>query len=305
MPAHGRLVLPERYQVDREIGRGGMSVVYRAHDRQLRREVAIKVLSEEFSSAVGGERFAREIAVLAKLVHPRIVGLVDSGEANGRLFYVMPFVAGDTLRARLLRERRLSPASASAIAADIAEALAFAHQLGVIHRDIKPENVFAIGDRAMLADFGIARIIGNSEIDAPSYRTTAGVAVGTMAYMSPEQAAADAHIDGRSDLYNLGCVLYELLTGKPPFSARTPLALMAKHFNEAPRPLAEHGLVVPAELEAVVMRLLAKDPDARPARAADVAALLRGTRQPETATGFYPALKPTPPRPSDADRSAR
>jgi len=309
MRAQRRLALPDRYQIDGEVGRGGMAVVYRAHDRELDRIVAIKVLSEEFSSLVGGERFRREIAVMAKLVHPRIVGLVDSGEANGRLYYVMPFMTAETLRGRLTRERRVAPTSASTLGGDIAEALAFAHRLGVIHRDIKPENVFAIGDRAVLADFGIARVMTDSEVDAPSYRTTTGVAVGTMAYMSPEQAAADAVIDGRSDLYGLGCLMYELLTGKPPFSAKTPLALMAKHFTEVPRPLAEHGLAVPVELEAIVMRLLAKDPDARPARAMDVAALLRATQLPDASTGFYPALSPTTPRPapraSDADQSAR
>jgi len=218
-------------------------------------------------------------------------------------------MTAETLRGRLTRERRVAPTSASTLGGDIAEALAFAHRLGVIHRDIKPENVFAIGDRAVLADFGIARVMTDSEVDAPSYRTTTGVAVGTMAYMSPEQAAADAVIDGRSDLYGLGCLMYELLTGKPPFSAKTPLALMAKHFTEVPRPLAEHGLAVPVELEAIVMRLLAKDPDARPARAMDVAALLRATQLPDASTGFYPALSPTTPRPapraSDADQSAR
>ena len=287
-----------------------MAVVYRAHDRQLDRVVAIKVLSEQFSSAVGGERFQREIAVMAKLVHPRIVALVDSGEANGRLYYVMPFITGDTLRIRLTRERRLVPDATCAFGADVAEALTFAHRVGVIHRDIKPENVFAVGDRAVLADFGIARVMNDSEVDVPSYRTTTGVTVGTMAYMSPEQASADAVIDGRSDLYSLGCLLYELLTGKPPFTAKSPLALLAKHFTETPRPLRDHGLVVPAELEAVVMRLLAKDPDARPARAVDVAALLRATRQPDAATGFYPALNPSvprvaPPRAPDRDRPAR
>lgn len=310
MRAHGQPVLPDRFQIDREIARGGMAVVYRARDRQLGRLVAIKVLSDEFSVAVGGERFKREIAVMAKLVHSRIVGLLDSGEANGRLYYVMPFVAGDTLRVRLARERRLSPDSACAFGADIAEALAFAHRHGVIHRDVKPENVFAVGDRAMLADFGIARITRDSEVAGPSYRTTAGVTVGTMAYMSPEQASADNVIDGRSDLYSLGCVMYELLTGSPPFSARTPIALLAKHFTEPPRPLHEHRLLVSADIEAVVMRLLAKEPDARPSRAADVADALRAAAQPSTAAGVFPALNPpssrtTASRTPEADPPAR
>ena len=192
MREHRRPALPDRFQIEGEIGRGGMAVVYRAHDRELGRPVAIKLLSEQFSSAIGGERFRREIAVMAKLVHPRIVTLVDSGQANGRLYYVMPFITGETLRARLTREQRLSPDAVRAFGADIAEALAFAHGMGVIHRDVKPENVFAIGDRAMLADFGIARVMDDSVVDRSSYRTTTGVAVATMAYMSPVQAKGRA-----------------------------------------------------------------------------------------------------------------
>jgi serine/threonine-protein kinase len=300
MHVHGRPILPDRFRIDREIGRGGMAAVYLAQDLQLARPVAIKVLSEDFSRAFGPERFQREIAVLTRLVHPRIVPLIDSGHSKWQLYYVMPFMAGDTLRVRLAREARLAPAVAASLAADIAEALAFAHRFGVIHRDVKPENVFAVGARGMLADFGIARVARDSEIGGPSYRTTAGVAVGTMAYMSPEQASADAVIDGRSDLYSLGCVLYELLTGKPPFTGKTPLAVMTKHFSEAPQPLTEHRVAAPPALEALLMRLLAKDPDRRPARADDVAALLRSTTETGSATGFYPALRRSP----DVDTSA-
>jgi len=305
MHVHGRPVLPDRFRIDREIGRGGMAVVYLAQDYQLGRPVAIKVLSEDFSRAFGPERFQREIAVLERLVHPRIVPLMHSGHSKDQLYYVMPFISGDTLRVRLAREGRLDPGVAALLTADVAEALAFAHQYGVIHRDVKPENVFAVGSRGVLADFGIARVLRNSEISAPSYHTTAGVAVGTMAYMSPEQASADATIDGRSDLYSLGCVLYELLTGKPPFTGKTPLAVMSKHFSETPRPLGEHRVIAPPMLEPILMRMLEKDPERRPARATDVAAMLRSTQEAGSATGFFPALKPPAPRPPDTDSSAR
>jgi tetratricopeptide (TPR) repeat protein len=278
------IALPARFELDREIGRGGMAVVYRAHDNHLGRFVAIKVLSAGLSSSVGVERFQREIALMARLVHPGIVALFDSGESDGRLFYVMPFVAGETLRARLSREQRLTPHEAAALGADVAEALAYAHGMGIVHRDVKPENIFAVGGRAVLADFGIAHIVG----DAPAgggELTTDGTVLGTVSYMSPEQGRGEPGLDGRSDLYALGCVLYELLTGGPPFVGPTPWAILGKHTTEAPRPLGERGVAVPENLEAIVLQLLAKVPDDRPAGAAEVAQLLRAASHASAAPG--------------------
>ncbi len=286
------LSLPPRFELDREIGRGGMAVVYRAHDNHLGRYVAIKVLSGDLSSSVGAERFQREIALMAKLVHPGIVALFDSGVADGRLYYVMPFVAGETLRARLSRERRLTPQEAASLGADVAEALAIAHGTGIVHRDVKPENVFTVAGRAVLADFGIARLIGQG---AGSGRdlTTGGMVLGTLAYMSPEQGLGEPNLDGRSDLYSLGCLLYELLCGEPPFVAATALAVLGKHLSEPPQPLGERGTTAPAELQQIVMQLLEKDPARRPATAADVSRRLRAASQvqpPQTSAALLPVV---------------
>jgi len=283
------VVLPARFELDREIGRGGMAVVYRAHDHHLGRDVAIKVLSADLSSSVGVERFQREIALMARLVHPGIVALFDSGESDGRLFYVMPLVSGETLRARVSREGRLTAADAAAFGADVAEALAYAHGMGIVHRDVKPENIFTMGGRAVLADFGIAHIVGDAY--GGGTLTMDGTVLGTLSYMSPEQARGEAGLDGRSDLYALGCVLYELLTGAPPFVAATPWAILAKHMNEAPRPPRELCAAVPGVLEAVVLQLLAKAPGDRPAGAGEVARMLRAASH---AGGPAAAPPPTP-----------
>jgi serine/threonine-protein kinase len=240
----------------------------------LGRYVAIKVLSTDLSNTVGAERFMREIGLMAKLVHPGIVALFDSGEVGGRLFYVMPLVTGETLRARLVREQRIPPSDAAGLGADIAEALAYAHGIGIVHRDVKPENVFAVGGRAILTDFGIAHMMGDRP-RAGAQLTTAGTIVGTGSYMSPEQASGESEIDGRSDLYSLGCVLYELLTGAPPFVGPSLMGILAKHMTEAPRPPSERGIALSAELEGMLFRLLAKDPADRPSAAADVARVLR------------------------------
>ncbi|HEV8149974.1 MAG TPA: protein kinase, partial [Gemmatimonadales bacterium] len=284
--------LPERFRIEQEIGRGGMAVVYRAHDLHLDRFVAIKVLSENLSHSVGAERFQREIAVMAKLVHPGIVALFDSGESDGRLYYVMPFVAGENLRSRLIREQRMAVEDAVGFGADVAEALAYAHGAGIVHRDVKPENIFTVGGRAVLADFGIAHIAG--EPSGP-HLTSAGMVLGTVAYMSPEQASGEARLDGRSDLYSLGCVLYELLSGATPFSADTPVGMLVKHLTEKPLPVRQRIAGLPAALDEIVMALLAKDPDQRPGTAADVARSLRSARQTATIAAPSPAAK-------DADR---
>jgi len=294
MAAADQIVLPERFRIEQEIGRGGMAVVYRAHDQHLDRFVAIKVLSPDLSHSMGIERFQREIALMAKLVHPGIVALFDSGEAGGRLYYVMPFVAGENLRARLVRERRMPAGEAAVFGADVAEALAYAHGAGIVHRDVKPENIFTVGGRAVLADFGIAHIVGE-RTNEDAGLTWAGTVLGTAAYMSPEQAMAEPGIDGRSDLYSLGCVLYELLTGEPPFTASTPSGVLAKHISEPPRPPREQLPGLSPPLNDIVLALLAKDPADRPATAADVARALRAAAP---VTG--PVTIPAPI--SDADR---
>ena len=271
------IALPERFELDREIGRGGMAVVYRAYDRHLGRFIAIKVLSADLSNTVGAERFQREISLTAKLVHPGIVALFDSGEASGQLYYVMPLVSGETLRARVTRERRVVPQDCAALGADVAEALAYAHGMGIVHRDVKPENIFAVAGRAVLADFGIARMAAEPASDRTeeTMLTSYGLVLGTVSYMSPEQASGEPDIDGRSDLYSLGCVLYELLTGSPPFAGPNPMAILAKHITEPVRSPREGGFTVPRDIEMLLLQLLAKAPEDRPASAADVARVLR------------------------------
>ncbi|HEY0997160.1 MAG TPA: protein kinase, partial [Gemmatimonadaceae bacterium] len=284
------LALPPRFSIEEEIGAGGMAVVYRGHDRHLDRAVAIKVLRAESADSLGLERFQREIGLTARLVHPGIVALFDSGEANGQLYYVMPFVAGDTLRSRLTRNGCLEPRTVATIGADIAEALAYAHGAGIVHRDVKPENVFLVEGRAVVADFGIARVAAH-QVHADD-RTMAGMIVGTAAYMSPEQIEGSADLDGRSDLYSLGCLLYELLAGAPPFRAPSTLALIAKHMTEAPVPLRERGVDVPPAFDAIIMRLLAKAPEERYGSAAELAPLVRAAAS--------PAASPASPRPAVA-----
>lgn len=271
-----------------------MAVVYRAHDRHLDRFVAIKVLSSHLSHSVGADRFQREIAFMAKLVHPGIVALFDSGEAGGRLYYVMPFVAGENLRTRLTRERRMAVADATGFGADVAEALAYAHGAGIVHRDVKPENIFTVSGRAVLADFGIARIVGERS-ESETSLTSAGMVLGTVAYMSPEQAGGEPEIDGRSDLYSLGCVLYELLTGEPPFTADTPMGVLVKHITDPPVPARERNAGLSRTVDDIIMRLLAKDPALRPSTAGEVARSLRSTR--ETIE-----VAAAPGEPTDADR---
>jgi len=271
-----------------------MAVVYRAHDQHLDRFVAIKVLSPDLSHSLGVERFQREIALMAKLVHPGIVALFDSGEIDGRLYYVMPFVAGENLRVRLARERRMSDEDAATLGADIAEALAYAHGAGIVHRDVKPENIFTVGGRALLADFGIAHIAADNT-NSNAGLTSPGIVLGTVAYMSPEQATGESQLDGRSDLYSLGCVLYELVTAVPPFTAETPIGMLAKHITETPRPAYLRNDNVSPALNEVIMSLLAKERAQRPATAGEVARMLRSVR-----TAAHTAA-PLRREPTDAD----
>ncbi len=260
------LGLADRYRVAREIGAGAAATVYLAEDLRHKRNVAIKVLRPELGTTVAGERFLREIEIVAQLLHPHILGIIDSGSAEGLLFYVMPYVEGETLRQCLEREGELPIDEALRILRDVADALAYAHRRGVVHRDIKPENVLLFEQHALVTDFGIARAIvsarqareaGNENLN----RITApGVSLGTPAYMAPEQAAGDSDIDHRADLYALGILAYELLVGAPPFTGPTAQHVIAAHVGRTPEPISRVRRAIPAALERLVMRCLEKRP---------------------------------------------
>ncbi|MGD8727084.1 MAG: protein kinase [Gemmatimonadales bacterium] len=250
--------LADRYTIEREIGSGGMATVYLAEDLKHHRKVAIKVLRADLAATLGPERFLREIEVAAQLQHPHVLPLHDSGEADGFLYYVMPFVDGQSLRDKLAKEGELPIGEAVRILRDVVDALTAAHQHGVVHRDIKPENILLSGRHALVTDFGVAKAV--SEATGREQLTTAGVALGTPAYMAPEQAAADPHLDHRVDLYAVGAVAYELLTGRPVFMGTTPQMVLSAHVTEAPQPVTKHRDTVPVALESVVMRCLEKKP---------------------------------------------
>jgi serine/threonine protein kinase/Tol biopolymer transport system component len=249
--------LSDRYAIERQVGQGGMATVYLARDLRHDRKVALKVLRPELAAVIGADRFLQEIRVTAGLQHPHILPLHDSGEADSFLFYVMPFVDGESLRDRLERERQLPIDDALRIATEAAAALAYAHSRGVIHRDIKPENILIAHGSAVVADFGIARAVtaaGGGRL------TETGLSLGTPQYMSPEQATADRELDGRSDVYALGAVLYEMLTGEPPFTGPTTQSVIAKLLTETPRPVLAGRPTVPAHISAAVHKALARLP---------------------------------------------
>jgi len=262
--------LAERYRIERELGRGGMATVFLAEDLKHRRRVAIKVLDPEVAAAIGPERFLREIETVAKLSHPHILPLHDSGEANGLLFYVMPFVAGESLRDRLTRAQQLPLEEALRLTREVAAALEHAHRQGVVHRDIKPENILLQEGQALVADFGIARAV-----DAAGVKrlTTSAVMLGTPAYMSPEQAAGGA-VDARADLYGLGCVLYELLAGQAPYTGPTAESVIFQHLNAAPPHVTAMRPAVPAGLDRVIVKAMAKSPADRYGSVAEFVAAL-------------------------------
>ena len=257
--------LSDRYEIEVEIGRGGMATVYRARDKRHGSQVAIKVLRQDLVVALGGERFTREVRVTAALQHPHILPLLDSGEASGLPYYVMPFVSGSSLGHRLEREGPLPIPEAMQIVAEIADGLAYAHAKGLIHRDIKPENILLSEGHALIADFGIARVLDTASTEA---LTDSGLALGTAAYMSPEQAAGE-RVDARTDIYALGCVLFELLTGNAPFAATSQRALMARHAVDPVPSVSTVRPDVSMGLEAVIARALAKLPADRYATAAE------------------------------------
>jgi Tol biopolymer transport system component/tRNA A-37 threonylcarbamoyl transferase component Bud32 len=252
--------LADRYHIERELGRGGMATVYLAQDLHQDRLVALKIIHPELAATLGPDRFLREIKLTAKLRHPHILPLFDSGEAAGQLWYTMPYVEGESLRQRLVRGKRLPVEEALRLAGDVLAALAYAHEHGIVHRDIKPENILLEGDEAVLADFGIAQAVSA----AGSERLTkTGVAVGTLAYMSPEQASGQKEIDGRSDLYSLGCVLYESICGEPPFTGPTPQAIITKHLTMPPPMITTADGTVPTTVAQALDKALAKTPDER------------------------------------------
>ena len=274
----GRLqsALAERYRLSREIGAGGMATVYLAEDVRHARRVALKVLRPELAAVIGAERFLAEIKLTANLQHPHILPLFDSGEADGYLFYVMPFVEGETLRDRINREKQLPVAEAVRFATEVASALDYAHRHGVVHRDIKPENILVHDGQALVADFGIALAASKA---GGSRMTETGMSLGTPYYMSPEQAMGEREITGRSDVYALGAVLYEALTGDPPFTGSTAQAIVARVVTESPRPLHAQRHTIPAHVEAAVLTALEKLPADRFATAAEFAEALAGRGQ--------------------------
>jgi len=249
--------LSDQYRIERVLGEGGMATVYLAEDLRHKRQVAIKVLRPELGAAIGAERFLREIETTASLRHPHILPLFDSGEAAGLLYYVMPLVEGESLRDRMQRDRQLTIDDALAIAREVADALGYAHTRGVVHRDIKPENILLEAGHAVVADFGIARAVSVAGGDR---LTNTGLAVGTPLYMSPEQAAADADLDGRSDLYSVGCVLFEMLAGQPPFTGATAHAITRQHMVAAAPRITNVRPAVSNDVAEILARLLAKDP---------------------------------------------
>ena len=296
MPEHDGLAqaLAEHYTIGRQLGRGGFATVFLAQDRRHDRPVALKVLHPEIAASLGSERFKQEIRLAARLQHPHILSVHDSGEANGQLWFTMPFVEGESLRDRLKQERQLPVAEAVRITREVAGALDYAHRHGVVHRDIKPENILISDGHALVADFGIARALESGAI------TQTGMVIGTPAYMSPEQAGGNA-IDARSDVYSLGAVLYEMLVGEAPFSGPTGAAIMARVLTETPRPIRNTRPSTPPALEAVVDRALARVPADRFSSAGEFAAALDmplGDSRLTPHTGLPTAAQPAPARKS-------
>ena len=277
--------LADRYTIVRELGAGGMATVYLAEDLKHERQVAIKVLRPKNAAVIGAERFLSEIKTTAKLQHPHILPLLDSGNADGLLYYVMPVVTGESLRARLMRERQLPIDDVLRIAGEVGDALDAAHAIGIIHRDIKPENILLQGGHALVADFGIALAVQTAGGDR---MTQTGLSLGTPQYMSPEQAMGGAHIDARSDVYALGAVTYEMLTGDPPFAGSSVQAIVAKVLTEKPTAPSRIRDTVSPGMEAAVLKALAKLPADRFASAAEFRRALGAEGGAPSRTVAYP-----------------
>src|SRR5215203_1628145 len=254
------------YAIERELGGGGMSRVFVAFDEALQRRVAVKVMPEHLAASVSVDRFKREILLSAGLQHPHIVGVLSAGEAGGLPFFVMPYVEGESLGACLASKGRLPVRETVSIMKDVARALAYAHERGVVHRDIKPHNILLAAGAATVTDFGVAKAITSARRSGAQggTLTSAGTSLGTPLYLAPEQAAADPDIDHRADIYALGITAYEMLTGQAPFSGLAPRKLLAAHLTEAPAPVLARRPDTPAALAAMVMACLAKEPSDRP-----------------------------------------
>src|SRR5438445_5256106 len=280
--------LAERYRIERELGAGGMATVYLARDLKHDRQVAVKVLRPELGAVLGADRFLAEIRITAGLDHPHILTLIDSGEADGRLYYVLPFIRGESLRDKLVREQQLGLEEALAITRQIAGALDHAHRQGLVHRDIKPENILLQEGEAMLADFGIALAVKEA---GGNRLTQTGLSLGTPQYMSPEQATGDRGIDARSDVYSLAAVLYEMLAGEPPVTGASAQSMIAKLMTESPTHLRVLRGTVSPELDAAVAKALAKTPADRFASAGEFARALE-VKSTSQATVVSPAARP-------------
>jgi len=269
-------VLRDRYVLERELGRGGMSVVFLARDLRHDRPVAIKIFRADVGDASGAERFQREIRLLARLQHPHILPLYDSGTMGETSYFVGPYVEGESLRERLKRDRQLPVEESVRLAIEIADALDFAHVRDVVHRDIKPENILLHDGHAVVADFGIARAMRRT---VGEWTTAAGMTLGSPAYMSPEQANSEREIDGRADIYSLGCVLYEMLAGEPPFTARSAHMIIAAKLSSTPRPVRVIRAEVPDVLDGVLAKALARSATDRFASARAFGASLAASLQ--------------------------
>jgi len=283
--AQVKKALAGRYQIERVLGEGGMATVYLAHDQKHNRKVAVKVMRPELAATLGADRFLREVQVAAQLNHPHILPMHDSGEADGVLYYVMPYVEGETLKEHVAREGQLSVSESMRLGREVAEALAYAHTRGIIHRDIKPGNILLQSGHALVADFGIARALG----DEGEVLTKTGLAVGTPQYMAPEQATGEREVDGRADIYALGAVMYEMMAGEPPFTGPNARAIITRSLTEEPRALNTSRAGFPSVVNSAVMKALAKSPADRYANAGEmVKALDRAQEGTRSGTSEYP-----------------
>ena len=289
-----REAFAKSYAIEREVGQGGMATVYLARELKHARLVALKVLRPELAAAMGGDRFPREIQIVAQLAHPHILPLHDSGELGGYLFYVMPFVEGESLRQKLTREGRLPLHEAVRILREVTDALAYAHQRGIVHRDIKPDNVMLSGRHALVTDFGVAKAVSAAGADK---LTTVGLALGTPAYMSPEQAMGETDLDHRSDIYAVGAMGYEMLTGESPFSRSTAQAILSAHVLETPEEITTKREDIPPALADLIMRCLVKEKSGRWQSADDMLPVLEGAVTPSG------GLTPTSTRPIRVTRA--
>jgi len=293
--------LGSSYRIERELGGGGMSRVFLAQEVRLGRQVVVKVLPPELAAGVSAERFEREIRLAAALQHPHIVPLLTAGSQGDLLYYVMPHIAGESLRSRIAHERELPVGDTVRILRDVCDALAYAHGHGIVHRDVKPDNVLLSGKHALVTDFGVAKAVSSST--GAATLTSLGMALGTPAYMAPEQAAGDPNVDHRADLYAVGALGYELLAGRPPFSGLSPQGMLAAQVTATPDPVTQHRASVPPALAALIMQCLAKHPADRPQNADEVLGRLEAMATPTGASHPSRPRSLRAPRPPSAGRT--